>query len=91
MPPKEKVERVRRVGKRAAAKAAESGAATPAEGSSTGGGMAGSIDALAAEASRLALENNRSSTGVLTSQKDSRDIKVCIAALSVPCCFVWKA
>ena len=69
MPPKEKKEkRERRVGKRAAAKAEAAKAENGEE-----------VENLSQQASQMDLNdaaNNRSSTGVLTSEKSSRDIKV---------------
>jgi hypothetical protein len=57
---KEKEKKTKRVGKRAAAKAA---AEDP-------------LADLSESTQKLNLENNRSSTGVLTSEKNSRDVKV---------------
>ncbi len=51
----------RRVGKRAAAKQKEEG---------------GAVQEIVEKTDKIAIDNNRSSTGVLTSEKNSRDIKV---------------
>jgi ATP-binding cassette subfamily F protein 2 len=53
----------RRVGKRAAAKQKE------AEG-------APAVQEIVEKTDKIAIDNNRSSTGVLTSEKNSRDVKV---------------
>ncbi len=66
MPPKNKEERAAARAERKAKKDG-SGASTPA---------GKSMDSLSAAAEKMKLDNNRSATGVLTSQKDSRDIKV---------------
>lgn len=39
------------------------------------------IEELSESAQKLNLENNRSSTGVLTSEKNSRDVKVSLALI----------
>jgi ATP-binding cassette subfamily F protein 2 len=69
MPPRTKEER-------AAARAARKGKSSPSPAATP----SSSTDSL--DVSNLKLENNRSSTGVLTSQKDSRDIKIELYSLS---------
>jgi ATP-binding cassette subfamily F protein 2 len=58
-----KEKKPRRVGKRAAAKQKESEGA-PA------------VQEIVEKTDKIAIDNNRSSTGVLTSEKNSRDVKV---------------
>lgn len=67
----DKPKRERRVGKRAALKA-------EAEAS----GMSLEDIAMAKQASNMSLDNNRSSTGVLTSEKSSRDVKIELYSLN---------
>lgn len=59
-----------RAAARANRKAAKSG-------STTANNSSEQIDTLVKSTEKIKIENNRSATGVLTSQKDSRDIKVC--------------
>lgn len=65
-----KEKKPRRVGKRAAAKA-------EAAAGESGSNVDPAMKSLTKSAEKLNLENNRSSTGVLTSEKNSRDVKVC--------------